>query len=74
MAEDLTGSIGEPFPALPAALLAPPEGVGVPSNRAPEKQGGRYVRLAHVWPKSKKDPQKPGKSAERAGFEPAAGF
>jgi integrase len=71
MAEDLTGSIGDPFPALPAVLLPPPEGVGGPSNREPQKQGGRSAPLAHVWPKSKKDPQKPGEFAERAGFEPA---
>jgi hypothetical protein len=72
MAEDLTGSVGKPFPPLPAALLAPPEGKGGPSSRAPrQKPMGRSARLAHVCPKSENDPQKTGKTAERAGFEPS---
>jgi integrase len=75
MAEDLTGSIGEPFPPLPAVLLAPPEGKGGRSSRAPrQKRRGRSVRLGHVWAKSKNSPQMPQETAERAGFEPAAGF
>jgi integrase len=57
MAEDLTGSIGEPFPALPQALV-----------------GGASEHRAKVWAKSKSAHKKPPKFAERAGFEPAAGF
>jgi len=30
--------------------------------------------LGHVWAKPEKDPQNQLKTAERAGFEPAAGF
>jgi hypothetical protein len=57
MAEDLTGSIGEPFPALPQALLDAPSG-----------------HQAKVRAKLKIGRKNPQNSAERAGFEPAAGF
>jgi len=75
MAEDLTGSIGEPFPPLPSALVAAPEGKpGRSSQRTRQGRTKRSARSAHVWPKLKNDPQTTGKTAERAGFEPAAGF
>ncbi|HEY8079670.1 MAG TPA: hypothetical protein VIF62_36320, partial [Labilithrix sp.] len=54
-AEDISGTIGEPFPPLPAELIKPNE-----------------------KPKSSPRPMRPATpneiSAERAGFEPAAGF
>ena len=64
MAEDLTGSIGEPFPTLPVALVpaAKPQGGG----------GTAKTHRAKVRAKSKNEPKNPQKSAERAGFEPAA--
>jgi integrase len=57
MAEDLTGSVGDPFPALPQALLE-----------------ARSEHRAKVRAKLKIGHKNPQNSAERAGFEPAAGF
>jgi len=65
MAEDLTGSIGEPFPALPATLL---EGEGVVATPAPRRSGPD-------WAKSPVKNYKLSKSLRKtvgeAGFEPA---
>jgi len=75
MAEDLTGSIGKPFPPLPALIFAAPEGKpGRSRRRTRHGRTKRSARLGHVWAKPEKDPQNQLKTAERAGFEPAAGF
>ena len=67
MAEDLTGSIGEPFPVLPAEL--------VPSRPPPPpRRGGRAPSARSNWAKLQNRPQRPQNSAERAGVEPAARF
>ena len=71
MAEDLTGSIGEPFPALPAALADGSKATG--GRGGPRPRGRRNVR-AKVRAKLRKGPKTGPDSAERAGFEPAAGF
>ena len=63
IAEDLTGSIGEPFPALPAELVP-----SLPSP--PPRRGGRSSGARSNWAKLKKRPQRPAKLAERAGVEP----
>jgi integrase len=67
MAEDLTGSIGEPFPALPATLLEE-EGVVVATHPASK-------RLGPDWAKSSMENYKQLKSlckiVGEAGFEPA---
>jgi hypothetical protein len=69
MAEDLSGAIGEPFPPLPRSLLPAPSSPPNPSPKA-----AREGNWPNNWPKLDKRAKKPGKSAERAGFEPAAGF
>ena len=68
MAEDLTGSIGEPFPALPATLL---EGEGAPTTPPPPRTRVRPID----WPKSSLKNYTSSKSLHKnvgeAGFEPA---
>ena len=79
MAEDLSGSIGQPFPPLPSALVpTPPKGRG-PGGGAPRRRNesprGRRARSAQVQPKS---PVENSTGATllanfvgEAGFEPA---
>jgi hypothetical protein len=61
MAEDLTGSIGEPFPALPATLIAMGKGTAARTTRG---------RLARDWPKLQKMAESSWKIVGEAGFEP----
>jgi hypothetical protein len=65
MAEDLTGSIGEPFPPLPAELLEGPKAKGAIVTPSPRRDWPK------VWPKLPGRPKKPGKMVGEAGFEPA---
>jgi len=65
-AEDLTGSIGEPFPPLPTALVPRASAAGQAPAAKPNRANDRA--------KLKKRAQRPGKTAERAGFEPAVRF
>ncbi|MGA2450697.1 MAG: site-specific integrase [Polyangiaceae bacterium] len=70
-AEDITGTIGEPFPPLPKSLVGPaPRG----PSEDPNSEGVR----AKDWAKSPLENYKSSESnvnsAERAGVEPAAGF
>jgi integrase len=75
IAEDLTGSIGAPFPPLPPSLVGASDGgPGRSGGGVRQKRRGRSAGSAHVWPKSQNSPQTARKPAERAGFEPAAGF
>jgi len=68
MAEDLTGSIGDPFPALPAELL----------DETKSTHGRRPVSASvprHDWAKVRaklpRAPKKAGRMVGEAGFEPA---
>ena len=62
-AEDIGGTIGEPFPPLPSSLL--PSAVEAPTCRAP------IVVRAEDWAKSAARRRIPGKVVGEAGFEPA---
>lgn len=68
MAEDLTGSIGDPFPALPAELL----------DETKSTHGRRPVSASvprHDWAKVRaklpRAPKKAGRMVGEAGFEPS---
>ncbi len=74
MAEDLTGTIGEPFPPLPSPLLEDSGGGAAgggrrearrPARRPDDRSGVR----AKVWAKSKDSPKITLKVVGEAGFE-----
>lgn len=69
-AEDMSGTIGEPFPPLPSELVElPPKATVTPLPT---------VVRANVWANTTKRPKALAESltnsAERAGVEPAVGF
>ncbi|MGA7119696.1 MAG: site-specific integrase [Polyangiaceae bacterium] len=71
VAEDLSGKIGEPFPPLPVALLtAQPNG----PSPIPRKPAKTHAPASEFSPGLNSPPQIGPEFAERAGFEPAAGF
>jgi|SRR5579883_1306964 len=72
MAEDLTSSIGDPFPPLPRALLEGTEAGGrsggsSSARRRPPRRG----RLGQDWAKSENRAEISAKMVGEAGFEPA---